>query len=142
MNKGFTLIEIIAVLVLLGVLAAVIVPRYNSIIDEAKTSGLQQAVAEGMSRVSHASAAYVLRQGVVPDATVALADLNLTTPQASGDFSLAFAAPAATCTESTQVGTQSAVPGDTFTGPSVAVTATYADGSPGSATGCAMFPTN
>lgn len=45
-NKGFTLIEIIAVLVIMGVLAAVAVPQFVSLKDSAELTALKSAVSE------------------------------------------------------------------------------------------------
>nr|MBF0222591.1 prepilin-type N-terminal cleavage/methylation domain-containing protein [Desulfobulbaceae bacterium] len=49
-QQGFTLIEIIAVLVLLGILAAVAVPKYMDLTVEATNKAVDAAVAELSSR--------------------------------------------------------------------------------------------
>lgn len=49
-KNGFTLIEVIAVLVLLGILAAVAVPKYINMADEARSTAITAGVAELNSR--------------------------------------------------------------------------------------------
>lgn len=93
-QQGFTLIEIIAVIVLLGVLAAVLVPKYSDLTSEARNKAAMQAIAEGQARVNAAAARYILATGTVPTsyALMTASPVGNTVSTGAGDYTLAFAA--------------------------------------------------
>jgi len=69
-QSGFTLIEIIAVLVILGILAAVAVPKFIDLTEDAQDKALDSALAAGFSNVTLSYSRYILRNGTAPTTIV------------------------------------------------------------------------
>ena len=91
-KSGFTLIEIIAVLVILAVLAAVAIPRYISLIDEARDQALDGALAAGLSHVSMAYGRLCLQNDAEPTAAELVTECGTTNPMDETDYDFTFAA--------------------------------------------------
>ena len=88
-QKGFALIEVIAVLVILGILAAVAIPKHMDLQDSAITSAAQGSVSEIKGRLSNSYGKLLLQNaGSQPAVTAVFA---LISTDVGTEFSLTAA---------------------------------------------------
>lgn len=87
-QDGFTLIEIIAVLVILGIMAAVAVPKYLNLTDEARQKAVEGALAAGASEITMNYAKAMLTPVTTDDALSVVVNACETS---LGDFTAEYA---------------------------------------------------
>ncbi|MDR3641055.1 MAG: prepilin-type N-terminal cleavage/methylation domain-containing protein [Humidesulfovibrio sp.] len=99
---GFTLIELVAVVIILGILAAVIVPKYFDMTSKAQDAAYKGALNEGVARFNMSYAQYVLNTSTKPADLTGLTSTAYLGSSLSavniGDYNIAYALASSTVT--------------------------------------------
>jgi len=85
-EKGFTLVEILIVVVILGILAAIVIPQFTSASTEAKESALQSDLQAMRSQIE----LFKIHHNDLLPGEVGTGPLNITTAATSASFAAAL----------------------------------------------------
>jgi prepilin-type N-terminal cleavage/methylation domain-containing protein len=90
---GFTLIELVSVIIILGILAAVVVPKYFDMTGKANDGAYRGALSEGIARFNLAYASYILDMNTKATTLANLSNSSLLGASGKadiGDFNLTY----------------------------------------------------
>ncbi len=79
-QKGFTLVELLIVVIILAILAAIVVPQFSSSTDEAKLSSLKATLSAIRSGIN----LYYQQHGAYPSVALATGDADCTATKGTG----------------------------------------------------------
>ena len=85
-NKGFTLVEILIVVIILGILAAIVIPQFTQASDDARWSSLRSDVQTVRSQLE----LYRVEHGSYPADLATLVDGNYLRTEPNNPFGLGF----------------------------------------------------
>lgn len=80
-QKGFTLVELMVVVVIIGILSAIAFPSYNAYVNDARRSDAKVA----LSKIADRQERYYLQNGTY---TTSLAAINMSTTSDEGFYAL------------------------------------------------------